>query len=162
MTKNLCKKLAIAILIVGSIGAFVLAYFCGDSLTLTQSGALTHSRSWGLTISVFLVEMLMVLILYAILIALAELLEKQEANSEKLKELLKELNENYRGEAGKVSSKVTSPSTSQTTAFGTSKRQHFSEEEKKILAQGGWECPKCGRINHGFMSVCQSCSTSRP
>ena len=87
----------------------------------------TPNRNWGVTLGIFFGTFFPTIILSVILFAISEILENQEIIM--------------------ASNKQVSP-----TLLGSLEKE---AEEKDILSNGGWKCPKCGNVNRSYTNTCK-------
>lgn len=126
--KNICKNIGYAVLVLGTIGSIYLANKLGVSLTgLIYSH---YERDWGQTIVIFLTGFASSGITSVIFLALSEILEKLEFVT-------------YN----------TTPN-NEPSLFEQISEENTKKLHEKMLAEGGWKCAHCGRVNHQTVGSC--------
>ena len=129
---SLCKKLATIYGFLGAIGTIILAVKFGKVADIGWSGV-DYERDWGLTLTIFFASGLSVAIVTVALYTLGEIHDKLVG----LKYLFEDANK---------------PSALQEGAK--------EAEDRKILENGGWKCPDCGKIHRGYETSC-TCGRSK-
>ena len=131
---NTCKLLSKVFGVLGAIGTIVVAYFGGRTANLYSMRYDYYERNWPLTIGIFIGTGLGVAIISVALYTLGEIYDKVYSMS-------------FNG-VGSIS---------ESTAKGLEYLGQQAEEER-LLKNGGWKCPNCGKINNSYETTCK-CGT---
>lgn len=124
--KEICKKIAIVVLVLGVIGSFALAAQLGKGYEYGFYD-IQEERDWFMTIVYFISGVVSTGIFSVIFFALAEILEKLESLEYNSKPAAR-LN---------------------TTGF-----ENDMKREEYMVNNGGWKCSRCGRINDMTVGSC--------
>lgn len=124
-----CKALSKIYAVLGGIGAFYLSYSLGRTASIGHYST-SYERDWLLTIAIFLGSALSVAIVSVVLEAV-----------------------------GEIHDRVYYLSYSGRTALSSDAEQGLAvlgqeAEAKRIVANGGWKCPDCGKANNSYETTC--------
>lgn len=108
----------------------ICSFYFSSILGIEIDWGLYKERDWVLTIAIFLGAMLFVTVVSVALYTLGDIYDKVYYSN--------------------VDSIELSPQVAQKLAALI-----HEEETKKILANGGWECPDCGEINRSYLTTCK-------
>lgn len=133
--KNLLEKLSYVELVLGILGAFLLAKNLGDGY---------YHRDWGLTLGIFFGCGFSVVLLFALINGFSELLDKLDDTTF----LLREIANNQ--------DNVSIMNVAETKAEKSSVRPSYT-----LSSVGSWTCPKCGVKNPDYVGTC-GCGEKKP
>ena len=123
-------------MILGIIGALVLANQYGKVVDYAYGGKIYYARNWGLTLGIFFGSALGCFAVFCILLGISEVLERQEM----IQARLSQLESNVMASGSKIERIASS-----TANAGANE----------------WKCEKCGRINPNTVGTC-GCGQSKP
>lgn len=123
--KKQCKIIAIAELIIGSIGSFAAAGLFGTDLY--------GNRNWFVTIVAFISFMLWTYFLFVIFYSISQILENQETIYERLE-------------------RIDTSISKQDEKLNTLRTASVFDDVKENI--DGWRCPNCGKLNPSYVGTC--------
>lgn len=133
---DICKTLAKIYGVIGAIGTIVASITLGKTASI-RNYSISYERSWLLTIAIFLGVGLSVAMVTAALYTLGEIYDRVYSSS------------------FSANSSISAETATSLTALAK------ENEEKKMLASGGWKCPApCNKIHPSYETSC-SCGKSK-
>ncbi|SEV93399.1 hypothetical protein [[Clostridium] fimetarium] len=144
----ICKELSVVIGVLGVIGSFICASILGKSTSVSSSlssyssKSVEVTRNWGMTIGIFLAQMIGVIVVCVILYSIGEILENIEMLNGRL----------YGIES--AHKKDDKPKNSD------KKESIFTSEISKSVPTGSWKCSDCGTVNANYCGTC-SCGKGK-
>lgn len=127
---NVCKTLAIVYGVIGAIGTIIVSIIFGKTASI-EMYSIDYERNWLLTIAIFLGVGLTVAMVTAALYTLGEIYDRVYSSS---------FSEN---------SSISAETARGLAALGK------EEEEKEMLASGGWKCPApCNKVHPSYETSC--------
>ena len=127
---NICKTLAKIYGVIGAIGTIAASIILGKTASI-EKYSISYERNWLLTIAIFLGVGLSVAMVTAALYTLGEIYDRVYSSS------------------FSANSSISAETARGLAALGK------EEEEKKMLASGGWKCPApCNKVHPSYETSC--------